>query len=674
MLFEISFHEGNLKLFDLNLGFKPPNGVGLSLDAGSVKGGGYLFIDSARGEYAGALELKIGPVGVKALAVLSTRMPDGSKGWSLLVIIYGQFPPVQLSWGFTLTGVGGLIGLQHSIALEALQSGMRTGALDDVLFPKDPVADAPRIINRLRLIFPATARVLIIGPFLELGWGTPNLVTVRLGVILQIDNVINGNGSVSLSKVLLLGQVLMQVPMGVEGDKVVLKLLADFIGYLDLQNKSFGFIARLRDSRLLGRLELAGMLVVRFDFGDQPAFILSAGGFHPKFSDLPSGMPSPIDRLSLSFSIGKIKVKIQGYFALTPATIQAGAEVSLQAKFGPVEISGVIGFDAILFRDPQLHFIVDIRAGVAIKFKGHSLASVRLDMTLEGPGLWRARGKVSFSILWWDVSKEFDESWGQQPALPDVSTNVGQLVQAAMANTESWSAQLPAGGESMITLGPVSKGVGLLAHPLGRLTVTQRVAPFGLKISRFGDSRVTGTDRFEIAAVKVGGQDAIFETAQEFFSRAQFQDLPEEQKLTSPSFERFTAGAMVGLGGFSIPPAAAVVPANIDYETHYLDMEQPHLPPRREPFRFALEADMLTWQAGQGAAAQSALLLSQAIRPSSERKIKLGEVRLVAVDKERMQADPNVTLQGQAATSYALASQALEGKGNLQIVEEFEIS
>jgi hypothetical protein len=160
---------------------------------------------------------------------------------------------------------------------------------------------------------------------------------------------------------------------------------------------------------------------------------------------------------------------------------------------------------------------------------------------------------VSFSILWWDVSKEFDESWGQEPALPDVTTNVGQLVSAALASPESWSAQLPAGGEAMITLGPVTRGAGLLAHPLGRLTVTQRVAPFGLKISRFGDSRITGIDQFEITKVKVGIDDADFDTAQEFFSRAQFQDLPEEQKLTNPSFERFTAGAMIGLGGFSTP-------------------------------------------------------------------------------------------------------------------------
>ena len=36
--------DGNLGV-DLALGFKPPNGVGLSIDAGVVKGGGYLYLD-----------------------------------------------------------------------------------------------------------------------------------------------------------------------------------------------------------------------------------------------------------------------------------------------------------------------------------------------------------------------------------------------------------------------------------------------------------------------------------------------------------------------------------------------------------------------------------------------------------------------------------------------------
>ena len=49
--------KGNLGPVNLSLGFRPPNGVGLAVDAGVVKGGGYLYLDFDKGEYAGALEL-----------------------------------------------------------------------------------------------------------------------------------------------------------------------------------------------------------------------------------------------------------------------------------------------------------------------------------------------------------------------------------------------------------------------------------------------------------------------------------------------------------------------------------------------------------------------------------------------------------------------------------------
>jgi hypothetical protein len=42
--------KGNLGPVNLGLGFRPPNGVGLAIDAGVVKGGGYLFLDFDKGE------------------------------------------------------------------------------------------------------------------------------------------------------------------------------------------------------------------------------------------------------------------------------------------------------------------------------------------------------------------------------------------------------------------------------------------------------------------------------------------------------------------------------------------------------------------------------------------------------------------------------------------------
>ena len=66
--------NGNLGPVDLALGFKPPNGVGLAIDAGVVKGGGYLFFDFDKGEYAGALELTIADfLSLKAIGLITTQ-------------------------------------------------------------------------------------------------------------------------------------------------------------------------------------------------------------------------------------------------------------------------------------------------------------------------------------------------------------------------------------------------------------------------------------------------------------------------------------------------------------------------------------------------------------------------------------------------------------------------
>lgn len=132
---------GNLGLLDLSLGFKPPNGVGLAIAAGVVVGGGFLHFDPQKGEYSGIVELQIAEkIAVKALGLLTTRLPDGSKGFSLLIIITAEgFKPIPLPLGFRLTGIGGLLALHRTFAEDALRSGLKNHALDSVMFPKDPI-------------------------------------------------------------------------------------------------------------------------------------------------------------------------------------------------------------------------------------------------------------------------------------------------------------------------------------------------------------------------------------------------------------------------------------------------------------------------------------------------------------------------------------------------------
>src|SRR6476661_1377416 len=148
--------KGNLGPVDFSLGFKPPTGVGLSLDAGLVKGGGFLLFDQDRGEYAGALERSIqDPIQVAAIGIINTKMPDGTPGFSLLIIISAQFTPgISLSMGFFLSGLGGMLGINRTFNVPALQEGVRNNALDSILFPEDIVANINTLLPQIRQIFP----------------------------------------------------------------------------------------------------------------------------------------------------------------------------------------------------------------------------------------------------------------------------------------------------------------------------------------------------------------------------------------------------------------------------------------------------------------------------------------------------------------------------------------
>ena len=154
----LRFTPGNLGPADLDVSFMPPNGVGLSLDAGGFKGGGFLRFDEPRGEYAGALELDfMGLFSVKAIGIINTKMPDGSPGFSLLIVITAEFTPIQLSFGFTLNGVGGILGLNRTIFVNALAEGIRTNAIKSILFPAGRHREHHAHHQRHQAVLPAAA-------------------------------------------------------------------------------------------------------------------------------------------------------------------------------------------------------------------------------------------------------------------------------------------------------------------------------------------------------------------------------------------------------------------------------------------------------------------------------------------------------------------------------------
>jgi hypothetical protein len=562
---------GNLGIADLSTRFRPPEGIGLSLDAGVVKGGGFLGINKEGTEYAGVLELSMGPVSIKAIGILTTDVPGS--GWALLLLVYTEFSAIQLGFGFTLNGVGGIIGLQHGISTSELQSGLRTGVLDSVLFPANPVANAPKLLNQLRVVFPITPRALTIGPVLRIGWSTPPIVTITLGLVFQFDDVLGASDAEpQLSRIVVLGQLKIQVPPDVGDDAPeLLELLTDILGSYEIREEALAIDARLRDSHVAG-LPLTGSLVVRARFGANPSFILAVGGFHPRFTDLPPGLPAQ-ERVGIQLVYGIATVRLAGYTAITSNTFQIGAEASLVAAGGGFRVEAQLGFDALFLFEPVFRFEIEFEVRASVKYKSVSLTSLKVRGILAGPGRWLVTGHASFSVMFWDVDIDFEVEWGDAPVTEIPSVQVSPLLTAALEAPANWQAQLPVGGEALVTLRePATDDV--LAHPLGELSVLQRIVPLGIDIDRVGRSRPSDGSNFDISSVELGTPGSPgFKTLtpsyrDEHFARGEYFDLTEEEKLSTPSFERFRAGISVSTDDYVA--GASQVSYDPEVETLYL--------------------------------------------------------------------------------------------------------
>jgi hypothetical protein len=550
---------GNLGFANFALGFKPPNGIGLSIDAAVVKGGGYLYFDTDKEEYAGILELSIaGFISVKAIGILTTKMPDGSKGFSLLLIITAEFnPPFQLGFGFTLNGVGGLIGLNRTMLIDPLREGVRTGAINSIMFPQDVIANAPRIISDLKSIFPPLNEHFLIGPMGKLGWGTPSLVKLSFGLIIEIP----GN-------IVILGVLLIALP---DESVALIKIQVNFAGILDFDKKMLSFDASLFESRILF-MTLEGDMAVRLKWGDEPDFILTVGGFHPSYTPPPLELPT-LKRIAINIiNESYARIRVDCYQAITSNTVQFGARSELYFGFSAISIEGHCSFDA-LFQFSPFHFIIQISSGVMLKIFGMGVYGIRLEFTLEGPTPWRAKGRGSISFLFFDVSADFDITWGEEKntTLPDIEA-LPKLIEE-LKKREQWRTVLPVGNNLLVTLRKLNEATeSLVLHPSGTLIVNQKLLPLDLEIDRLGNQPVSDIKRVSMTLAESGTEILVLLPEEEHFARAQYQKLSDAEKLSKPSFERMTGGARISTGKQSLR-SSKMVRRKVDYEMIIMDLE-----------------------------------------------------------------------------------------------------
>jgi hypothetical protein len=563
--------KGRLALADLHFKFAPPRGVGLSLDAGGFKGGGFLMLDSERGEYAGALELDFqGLVSVKAIGVINTRMPDGSKGFSLLIVISAEFTPIQLSFGFTLNGVGGIFGLNRMIVVAALAEGIRTNAIKSILFPENIIANISRIISDIKQFFPPQPNHFVVGPMAKLGWGTPSIITVELGLLLDLPNPMFA----------IVGVLRAVLP---EEHAPILRLQVNFIGVVDFDQGYIFFRADLYDSRLLV-YSITGSMAFLVSWGVQETMALSVGGFHPDFRDIPSIPALPdgfrkMARIGLSLlSDDNPRLKVESYFAVTANTVQFGARVELYAEAAGFNVYGFLGYD-VLFQFDPFRFLANLHGGVALRRRTSVIAGVNITAQLSGPTPWDAKGKATLSLLFFDISVSFHITWGDPPpAIEPVFEDLLGLLKRELADTRNWRAELPPENHLHVTVRQIEQPAEnelLVIHPAGVLTFSQRSLPLeNYLIQKFGNKKPLNENKFKLSDANANGNaiPSDYQNVREQFAPANFTELKDDEKLSRRSFDRLPSGFKLTATSDLIVGEPVV--RDVTYELSYLKQKR----------------------------------------------------------------------------------------------------
>jgi hypothetical protein len=113
-------------------------------------------------------------------------MPDGSRGFSFAAILtVSGFKAITLPLGFRITVVGGIFGYDRTFKFEKLEARLKQGALNNLLFPPNPVANAPAILADIAEVFPPSKDRIIFAPMVRIVWGAEDLVSIDVAVLFE---------------------------------------------------------------------------------------------------------------------------------------------------------------------------------------------------------------------------------------------------------------------------------------------------------------------------------------------------------------------------------------------------------------------------------------------------------------------------------------------------------
>ena len=491
-----------------------------SPSGGGLPGGGSILRLPGEGGYGGTLELPLGPVQVSAAAVLA--MVDGEP--SFLGILGVEFiPPIQLSFGFSLDRVGGIIGVNRRADTDALRAAVRTGTAGDVLFATKPPDSPLVLVVAADHLFPGHPGTHLIGPSLRVSWlsfgPAGSLLSLDVGVVVEIPT----------GTVVILGVARAAIP----GLPFVLNLRLDVLGIIDPQQSLVSIDASLVDSHVLGIFEIYGDAALRFCWGSTGYLVVSVGGFYPGFNPEPAHVPA-MRRVGFSIDnpIPIIEIRAEGYFAITSNSVQFGGRIEMGIDV-IISAHGFVQVDAIVQFTP-FHFEAKISAGFDVSVDGFSFASVTLSGSISGPGPVVIDGSLSIDVFLFSISwdQTFTLGSGPSDSRPSPPSLLSVLAEelAKPSNAQAGSIGDP---DVVLKPGPTRPGVAAVP-PTGTLRVEQRRAPLGVLVERVDGAAL---DHHQGVVFQSPGTDLT-----DRFSPGSYIALTDAEAVNRPPFDVLTSG------------------------------------------------------------------------------------------------------------------------------------
>lgn len=517
--------------WDFGCKFKFPTGIGISIDAPAVKGSGLISYEESTGELMGALEVKvINKFGVSAFMLVDLGTVAGHH-FSFVGLISTTFNPgIPLGMGFSLTGIGGCLGLERMIDRKALTTAVRQGTMASIFFVEDLKNHLDEMKSTALALFPAKQNQFFLGLLGQISYEP--VLTCNFGLMLQLP---------SPTEVIIVGSLKVALE-----DLDVIRINVQFAGGINFE-EGIWFDASLIDSQIVG-IKLEGDMAFRLFWGGaSKGFLLSVGGFHPSYKPEPGMLVSDMKRLAMKLDYDILKIGLETYLAITSNSFQIGAHLDLKIGWNKFGIFGYAGFDALFQFDPFM-FMFDVECGVSVKCGSWTLLSIDLAFSLSGPRPWHVSGSAKFSFLLIPVEVDFNLEWGdkKQTELSNKQIEVLPIFKEQLRNLNNWTVET-AQTDDDVVVNLKHEENELLVQPFGTLHFNQSAIPLQLEqpMDLCNNAVPTDYNNLIITGFKLAEKEFKKEDADNLtndFAPALYYNLSNQEKLHKPSYEKYVSG------------------------------------------------------------------------------------------------------------------------------------